>query len=36
VELTREAAELIEACGGKLATAAEVRSQLNAVEMGDR
>jgi len=35
VELTREAAELIEACGGKLATAAEVRSQLNAVEMGD-
>lgn len=35
VELTREAAALIEACGSKLATAAELRAELDAVEMGD-
>jgi uncharacterized protein (DUF849 family) len=35
VELVQEAAALIEACGSKLATAADVRSELQAVEMGD-
>jgi len=32
---TEEAARLIEACGSKLANAAAVRSELDAVEMGD-
>ena len=35
VELAQEATALIEACGSKLATAAEVRAELDAVEMGD-
>lgn len=36
VELVRDAAAIIDNCGGELATAAEVRAELEAVEMGDR
>jgi uncharacterized protein (DUF849 family) len=36
VELTRQAAAIVDNCTGELATAAEVRAELEAVEMGDR
>ena len=35
LELVQEAAKLIEDCGGELATTAQVRAELEAVEMGD-
>jgi 3-keto-5-aminohexanoate cleavage enzyme len=35
LELTQEAARLIDDCGSELATAAEIRAELSAVEMGD-
>lgn len=35
VELAQEAARLIDNCGSGLATAAEIRAELEAVEMGD-
>ncbi|HTT37702.1 MAG TPA: 3-keto-5-aminohexanoate cleavage protein [Burkholderiales bacterium] len=35
LELVEEAARVIDNCGGQLATAAEVRAQLQAIEMGD-
>jgi uncharacterized protein (DUF849 family) len=35
LELVQEAAKLIEDCGGELATTAEIRAELEAVEMGD-
>lgn len=35
LELVQEAAKLIEDCGSELATTAEIRAELEAVEMGD-
>ena len=35
LELVQEATKLIEDCGGELATTAEIRAELEAVEMGD-
>ena len=35
VELVAEAAKLIDNCGAQLATAADVRAELDAIEMGD-
>jgi uncharacterized protein (DUF849 family) len=35
VQLVEEAAEVIGNCGGELATAVEIRAELEKVEMGD-